>query len=205
MVHRARVSKVNSHPLGGAAGYPNFALRFSGPRRRSARPRSAHCGPAVPEMQETAHGGKKASAESIVFGSREKNRFRIGPAMLLFHGGHWRKPARQDVVLKAAGAVLHIRFEMKHRIRKLAMAVPRHSARRSASTCDSRAITSGISRFRRFEKSSWPPSRNRQSSSGQDRLGAIGIELKIPEQLPPSRCTSIRSRSSLARAAGSRR
>src|ERR1700687_3392376 len=49
------------------------------------------------------------------------NRVPRGPAMLLFHPRHERKPAGQREVTVPTWAIFHIRFQMKLRVCKLAM------------------------------------------------------------------------------------
>ena len=126
MLDGARVAKIDAHPIDGIRDIrilrPNFldrcvVLRIPGQEIMVSF---------IPEVKEAAHGSEESERRihrRLVRG--RKICLRTGPAGMLFHGRHGGKPARRDVVLKTARTILHIRLEMEHRVRKLAVAVAR--------------------------------------------------------------------------------
>ena len=122
----ARMGKVDAHPIGDIRRMDILRPNFPGRCIVLRIPGQKIVIPFIPEVQEATNGCEECQRRihrGLVRGG--KIFLWIGPAVLLFHGGHGGKPPRRDIVLKAARTILDIWLEVENGVRKLAVAVAR--------------------------------------------------------------------------------
>src|SRR5467141_4796519 len=121
------MSEVDSHPLGGIRDVRPGGADFLGHRIILRGKSEDVVILSVAKMEEAAHRSNKLQRRiECILNSGGKYRVLRGPAMLLLHFRHERKPTGQGVIPKTAKTILHVGFEMKDSVPEFAVASPRN-------------------------------------------------------------------------------